>query len=122
MDRTGQDAKGMAKRLGLDATTVTRTLRLLRLPDDVQQLVIDGTLSARQAREIARVSDEPSQRAGAFVRRAIDEGLSGSEVEDMVRAYVGEKKKRGHEVNKTLPRSPVLKSSLLAPHTVRSNS
>ncbi|MCA9216383.1 MAG: ParB/RepB/Spo0J family partition protein, partial [Planctomycetales bacterium] len=91
ISRTGQTAKGMAKRLGIGATTVTRTLRLLRLPEDVQKLVVAGRLSARQAREIARVSDEISQRA--FVSRAIDDSLSGREVEEMVKAYLGQKKK-----------------------------
>ena len=112
MNRTSRTAKEMARRLGIDATTVTRTLRLLRLPNDVQQLVIDGKLSSRQAREIARVGDETSQRA--FVRRTIDEGLNGSEVEEMVKGYLGEKR-RNHSRSKIGAKHKAVGSKLTFP-------
>ncbi|MCA9215945.1 MAG: hypothetical protein KDB27_22920 [Planctomycetales bacterium] len=79
------------------------------LPDDVQQLVVDGKLSTRQAREIARASDEPSQRA--FVQRAINDELKGSEVEQMVKAYLG-KKKRMARTTTNKPKEKVSNSKL----------
>lgn len=60
--RFGCTARDLAKRVGVNETTVTRHLKLLLLPDDVQVRVASGEVSYRIAREAARAPDDESRR------------------------------------------------------------
>lgn len=73
----------IAERVGLDRSTVTNLLRLLRLEPTVQGLVRDGVLSMGQSRALAGVGDEAVQRA--LAQRAVREGMSVRQVEAAAR-------------------------------------
>jgi len=62
----------VAQRVGVDRSTITNALRLLNLSPAVRQLVIDGLLSASQAKVLAGVIDPKRQAmlAGQSVRQA----------------------------------------------------
>ncbi len=62
MAKNDWTARELAKRLGVHETTVTRQLRYLRLPDDIQQQIVSGEISKTSAREIARLKNETEQR------------------------------------------------------------
>jgi len=72
----------IARRTGKDRTSITNTLRLLRLPDDLQQLVSERRLSAGHARAILGLPAEDLQRQVA--EKAASQGLSVRQVERMV--------------------------------------
>jgi ParB family chromosome partitioning protein len=55
-------AQKVAESLRLPASSVSRALALLRLPEDVQHHVESGQLSARSAYEISKLSDVDVQR------------------------------------------------------------
>ncbi len=65
--------------IGKSRSHVANTLRLTKLPDSVQGMVIDGRISAGHARALLSVSD-PKRIA----QRIIDEGLSVRDVERIV--------------------------------------
>jgi ParB family chromosome partitioning protein len=69
-----QDA--LAKIIGKSRSHIANTLRLLKLPDEVKQAVLDGKLTAGHARAIMSMDDP----AGAM-KRIIDGGLSVREAE-----------------------------------------
>ncbi len=71
-------ARDLAKRLGVNETTVTRQLRYLTLPDDIQQSMIRGEITKTAAREIARLKDTQSQRELAVA--ATSQKLTSTEV------------------------------------------
>ncbi|HXW13570.1 MAG TPA: ParB/RepB/Spo0J family partition protein, partial [Terriglobia bacterium] len=48
----GLSHEEIAERLGLDRSTVTNTLRLLRLPPEVQQMIAEAAISAGHARAL----------------------------------------------------------------------
>jgi ParB family chromosome partitioning protein len=75
----GLTQEELAKRLGKDRTTVANTLRLLGLPPDLQQNVIEGSLSMGHARALLSVGNAARQRA--IRDRILTEGLSVREVE-----------------------------------------
>lgn len=66
----------LAEVIGKSRSHVANTLRLLKLPKDVQALVSDGSLSAGHARTLV-TSDNPL----ALARRIVDEGLSVRQAE-----------------------------------------
>jgi ParB family chromosome partitioning protein len=73
-----------ARRLGKDRSTVTNQLRLLELPDDVQELVSRGTLSNGHAR--ALLAADGADRRREIARRVVREGLSVRQTERLARA------------------------------------
>ncbi|MBX3569579.1 MAG: ParB/RepB/Spo0J family partition protein [Rhizobiaceae bacterium] len=68
----------LAQVIGKSRSHVANTLRLLRLPDEVKTLVVDGVLSAGHARTLITAADP-----GALAQRIVDEGLSVRQAEQL---------------------------------------
>ena len=88
----GLTQEALASRVGRDRSYITNYLRLLRLPDDLQQLVKEGHLSTGHARTILALTQPDLQRRMA--RRIIDDGLSVRATEQMVQRMTDEKPAR----------------------------
>ncbi len=69
----------VAKRVGKNRSTVANALRLLKLPEDMQKALLDGTLSAGHARAVLSVISPSDQRI--LFARIIGGGLSVREAE-----------------------------------------
>ncbi len=78
----GWTQEQLAEQVGKKRATVTNMLRLLNLPDEVQQMVVEGSLSMGHARALLAL--ELPARQTALARRAIEEGLSVRDVERAV--------------------------------------
>lgn len=78
----GSTQEQLADKLGRSRPQITNTLRLLRLPLDVQSKVASGVLSAGHARALLGAPDEASIRS--LADRAIREGLSVRGLEEAV--------------------------------------
>ncbi|MDX1383008.1 MAG: ParB/RepB/Spo0J family partition protein [Thermoanaerobaculia bacterium] len=81
-DRFGLTQDEVAERVGRARSTVTNSLRLLRLPPEVQDLLRGGELSAGQARPLLAL--DSSQQQVETARRAVSSGLSARQVERLV--------------------------------------
>ena len=73
----------LAKRVGKSREHITNLLRLLRLPEDVQQLAIDKQLSMGHLRALLSLKNEEDMRR--IAKMAIDQGLSVRKVEQLVK-------------------------------------
>lgn len=76
----------LADKVSKSRSAITNALRLLDLPDEVQELVYAGSISAGHARAILAVPDEGMRIR--LAERAVSEGLSVREVENLARLYV----------------------------------
>jgi ParB family chromosome partitioning protein len=85
----------IARRTGKDRTTVTNTLRLLKLPADLQQLVAEHRLSMGHARAILGLPTEELQRQVA--EKASSQGLSVRQVERLVQKMTTEREPKPAE-------------------------
>lgn len=72
----------IAARLGVTRTTVTNTLRLLRLPAGVQEMVTRGEISAGHARALVGLLDAQAQLS--FAQKIVKDGLSVRQLEELV--------------------------------------
>jgi len=72
----------IAARIGVNRSTVSNTLRLLRLPDHVQDMVANGDVSAGHARALLGL--ESADRQNELARLIAKRGLSVRQVESMV--------------------------------------
>jgi ParB family chromosome partitioning protein len=75
----------IAQRVGVDRSTISNTLRLLNLTDEVQQLVREGLLAAGHARALVTLSD-PKQQTH-LAQRIVREGLSTRQVEAAAKQF-----------------------------------
>lgn len=75
----------LAKILSKSRSTITNTLRLLDLPEEVQQLVEEGRLTAGHARAILAVPSEEGRIA--LARKVVDERLSVRQTETLASTF-----------------------------------
>ncbi len=75
----GLQHEEIALRVGRSRSAVSNSLRLLRLPDDVKDLMRSGALTAGQARPLLALASEEAQIA--LAERAVAEHLSARDLE-----------------------------------------
>jgi len=78
-DKFGLSQETVATRVGKARTTVTNALRLLRLPEEVRELLREGQLTAGQARPLLGLATPEEQIL--LAERAVREGLSARDLE-----------------------------------------
>lgn len=75
----------IAERVGVNRSTVTNTLRLLRLPDSIQQMLVDGQVTFGHARALLSLPSEPEQTR--LAKLIAKQGLSVRQVEAMLATH-----------------------------------
>ena len=86
IETVGLTQEALAARVGRDRSYITNYLRLLKLPEDLQKLVIEGRLSTGHARTLLGLSHVDLQRK--IARQVIDGALSVRATEHLVRKAV----------------------------------
>ena len=89
MDGHGYTQEDLARVIGKSRSHLANTLRLLKLPEDVQGLVRTGALSAGHARALIGRAD-----ASALAARIVNEGLTVRQIEALVKDEGAAKPKR----------------------------
>jgi len=105
IETVGLTQESLASRVGRDRSYITNYLRLLKLTDDVQQLVKEGRLSTGHARALLALNHPDLQRR--IARQVIDGGLSVRVTEQLVQKASEEKPAR----RPPLPIDPNIKAA-----------
>lgn len=82
----------LAERVSKSRTTITNSMRLLKLCDYVQQMIVDGKLTTGHARALIPIENEEEQKQ--LAERIFDEKLSVREVEKIVKELSNPKEKK----------------------------
>lgn len=82
LGRYGGTQEELAGRLGLDRSTISNLIRLLELPHDVQQAVLNKQITQGHARALLGLADQDSQSAALAL--VISEGLNVRQTEALV--------------------------------------
>ena len=85
IDDYGLTQEELAKRVSKNRTTITNSLRLLQLDDEILELIDNGELSAGHARAILSISGKRAQYKAA--REIINDGLSVRQAEKLAKNY-----------------------------------
>ncbi|MFA5580630.1 MAG: ParB/RepB/Spo0J family partition protein [Paracoccaceae bacterium] len=88
MERFGHTQERLAEALGKSRSHIANLMRLLHLPEDVRNLVEDGSLTAGHARALI-TSENPS----VLARNVVAKGLSVRDVERLTRKKDAPKRK-----------------------------
>ncbi|MEM9409964.1 MAG: ParB/RepB/Spo0J family partition protein, partial [Planctomycetota bacterium] len=79
INKNGYSSRELAKKVGVNETTVSRYVRLLKLPNDIQEQVASGRIPPSIAREAARLSGEGKQRE--FIDRMMSGNFSADDAQ-----------------------------------------
>lgn len=74
----------LAKKLGISRVSLANTLRLLKLPEDVKELISSGRLSEGHGRALLTLEND--EEISKFAQRILSENLSVRDVEARARA------------------------------------
>jgi ParB family chromosome partitioning protein len=105
IETVGLTQEALASRVGRDRSYITNYLRLLKLTDDVQQLVKEARLSTGHARALLALNHPDLQRR--IARQVVDGGLSVRVTEQLVQKATEEKPAR----RPPLPIDPNIKAA-----------
>jgi ParB family transcriptional regulator, chromosome partitioning protein len=100
IENVGLTQEALATRVGRDRSYITNYLRLLKLPPDLQQLVIEGRLSTGHARTILGLSQADLQRR--LARQVIEDGLSVRATEILVQKAAADRPARALRASQTV--------------------
>lgn len=89
----------LASRLGKSRSHVTNTLGLLRLPDDVQELILENKISMGHARVLSKIEDD--KEVEKLAHKIVNENIS---VRDLENISSGEDIKKKVPINR-MPKS-----------------
>jgi len=84
IDDFGLSQDDVATAVGKDRSTISNTMRLLRLPEEIQKGVVGGKISMGHARALLSIEDANKQRL--LYEEILVKGLSVREVESLTRA------------------------------------
>lgn len=87
----GLTQEEVSKSVGKSRPYITNSLRLLKLPDYVRDLISEGQMSAAHGRTIVTIADENTRKA--LCDKIVKEGLSVRETEKLA-AEIGKPKKK----------------------------
>ncbi len=90
----------VAVKVSKSRTAVTNSMRLLKLPESVQQMVISGSLSGGHARALLSLEDEKAQEK--IAEKILKDNLTVRDVEKLVKEYGKEKKQNKPEIDESL--------------------
>ena len=86
MDIEGYNSTDVAKITGKSLSTISNITRLLKLPEEIQQMVLDGKLVEGHARALLAIEDEEKQVE--LAKKIAEKNLTVRDVEKLV--YVSE--------------------------------
>ena len=85
MDKFQVTQEKISEVLGKARTTITNTLRLLKLPHEIQQEMKKGRISFAHGRSLLEIDDVNQQRR--LAQDIITKGLSVRELESLIKSY-----------------------------------
>lgn len=93
----GLTQEQVSKSVSKSRPYITNALRLLKLPEEIQQLVVEGLLTTGHARALIPVENKKVQ--AELCQKIVNEGLSVRKVEELV-SKIGQPKKRSAKKTK----------------------
>ena len=98
MERLNLKQDELAKRIGKSRSYIANTLRLLQLPEMIQNYVLEGKITMGHDRCLITL---PQEKAESLAARCIEEGLSVRDVENIVKGIeLGNSRKDRPKVEK----------------------
>lgn len=94
--------EALAQRLGKGQSTVSNKLRLLKLPSDIQQALLDRTITERHARVLLQIKDPELQKK--LFDETVEQNLNVKQLEQKVEKLLSDQPKKAKPRRKAVSR------------------
>ncbi len=88
----------IAKRVSKQQSTISNKIRILALPEELQQMLMTNKLTERHARALLKLGDEDDRRK--ILKRVIDNNLNVKQTEKLIEDFLAGKEKAYRKKNK----------------------
>lgn len=78
--------EALAQRLGKSQSTIANRIRLLSLPEQIKQALMDRQITERHARALMKLKDEQLQLK--FFQKIVDDQLNVRETDELIKQYL----------------------------------
>lgn len=85
MEKYGISQTQLSERLGKNQSTISNKIRILNLPEDIQELLVENKLTERHARALLKVDDDHVRRI--IIEKVIRHGFNVKQTEKLVEEY-----------------------------------
>lgn len=92
MEEYGLKHDELADKVSKNRSTITNSMRLLRLSENIQQMIIDGKINTGHAKVLLSVENKEEQEN--IAAELISKSLSVRELEKLVKKYIKPRKKK----------------------------
>ena len=106
MELGGLKQEEVAKKVGKNRATVANSLRLLKLPEDIQKALVQGQITAGHARALLMVKDKMNMQI--LFGKIVGQGLSVHQTEEMAQEINSPKIKESPKPKNSPARDPDL--------------
>jgi len=98
MEKYGINQASLAEKLGKNQSTISNKIRILSLPEDIQDLLVENKLTERHARALLKISDDTCRRT--IIDKVIKHGFNVKQTEKLVEEFLAGQELREREKNK----------------------
>ena len=88
----------IAKRVSKQQSTISNKIRILSLPEELQQMLMTNKLTERHARALLKLTEESDRKK--VLNRVIDNNLNVKQTEKLVEDVIASKEKANRKKNK----------------------
>lgn len=88
----------IAKRVSKQQSTISNKIRILALPEELQQMLMTNKLTERHARALLKLGDEDDRRK--ILKRVVDNNLNVKQTEKLIEDFLEGKEKSYRKKNK----------------------
>ena len=98
MEDFGLTQTEIAEKMNKKQSTISNKIRLLTLPDDIQESILENKLTERHARALLKLSDEEDRKQ--VIARVVDNGLNVKQTEKLIEELQQKKEEALRKKNK----------------------
>lgn len=98
MEKYGISQLELSEKLGKNQSTISNKIRILSLPNEIQEMLIKNKLTERHARALLKIDDDRLRQV--IVTKAVKHGLNVKQTEKLVDDYLEQKERQDREKNK----------------------
>ena len=100
IEKYGINQVVLAEKLGKNQSTISNKLRILALPEDIQNKLLENKLTERHARALLKVNDDRERKV--IVDKVIKHGFNVRQTEKLVEDYILCRELKAKEKNKVM--------------------
>ena len=98
MEKYGLSQLALSERLGKNQSTISNKIRILNLPEDIQEMLVRNKLTERHARALLKLDDDQLRRL--IIEKVVKHSFNVKQTEKLVEEYLAKKENQERERNK----------------------